>query len=350
MYSGGQVVVSHDGRSKTFVWERDASGSSSLQYSAFYSDCDYEVLPVNGGNRVTLVYQMALAPPEPAATVGSASSVLGDELSAASATDSLLDEHFPEMRAAVEAMRQWNDDLSHTAPRHIIFPLHNKYTREDISFESLVGQDRYTHHIALELQQQTKCLLMLVNFTLVLTTNDESPDLVVERHLELHQWVYSPLSKLILKHATTHLPALELTSLWPPDYYKRRTPDVCELFDNDVRRPSHCGTKKPSTDPAAPMSQMLTNKIVDVFVLFVFYSCSLAFDWLVIFDQSSRLQIRCLVISLSLSLDRNSAPQAVPLCRSCTRSGILHLATIPRRRCLDSTRSTMAPSAATSSS
>ena len=236
------MVVSHDGRSKTFMWERKATGSSSLHYSAFYSDCDYELLPVKGGNRVTLVYQMALAPPE--SSSGCASAALAPELSVANAaSDTLLDDHFPEMRAAVEAMRQWNDDLSHTAPRHFIFALRNKYTQQDIGFESLVGQDRYTHHIALELQLQTKCLLMLVNFTLVLSANDESPDLVVEKHLELHQWVYSPLSKLILKNSTAQLPELELASLWPPDFYKRRAPDVCELIDIEVReRHTHTHT------------------------------------------------------------------------------------------------------------
>jgi len=54
-HTGGELVVRHDGRQVTFDWSKD---SKSIQWAAFYSDCEHEVLPVTSGYRVTLTYNL----------------------------------------------------------------------------------------------------------------------------------------------------------------------------------------------------------------------------------------------------------------------------------------------------
>ena len=58
-HEGGDLEVRHQGQTMTFDW---ASGSDSdspqIQWAAFYSDCEHEVLPVRSGHRITLTYNL----------------------------------------------------------------------------------------------------------------------------------------------------------------------------------------------------------------------------------------------------------------------------------------------------
>ena len=54
--AGGQLRVSHNGHSTFFDWSN--TNSTSIQWAAFYSDCEHEVLPVQTGHRITLTYNL----------------------------------------------------------------------------------------------------------------------------------------------------------------------------------------------------------------------------------------------------------------------------------------------------
>jgi hypothetical protein len=54
-HTGGELAVRHDQREVKFDWSKD---SKSIQWAAFYSDCEHEVLPVTSGYRVTLTYNL----------------------------------------------------------------------------------------------------------------------------------------------------------------------------------------------------------------------------------------------------------------------------------------------------
>ncbi|KAF2870043.1 hypothetical protein BDV95DRAFT_608066 [Massariosphaeria phaeospora] len=54
-HEGGQLVVRHDGHSRTFDW---TGSSDSVQWAAFFSDCEHEVLEVTSGYRLTLTYNL----------------------------------------------------------------------------------------------------------------------------------------------------------------------------------------------------------------------------------------------------------------------------------------------------
>ena len=50
-------MLRHQGREQVFDWS-GAKGRNSIQWAAFYSDCEHEVLEVLSGHRVTLTYNL----------------------------------------------------------------------------------------------------------------------------------------------------------------------------------------------------------------------------------------------------------------------------------------------------
>ncbi|KAF2734385.1 hypothetical protein EJ04DRAFT_576923 [Polyplosphaeria fusca] len=63
-HQGGQLVVRHAKHSVTFDWGRSELSNKTeplIQWAAFYSDCEHEVLEVTEGHRVTLTYNLYYA-------------------------------------------------------------------------------------------------------------------------------------------------------------------------------------------------------------------------------------------------------------------------------------------------
>lgn len=58
-FSGGALAVRHQGREVRYKWGRH---DPAIRWAAFYSDCEHEVFQVNSGHRVTLTYNLFLAP------------------------------------------------------------------------------------------------------------------------------------------------------------------------------------------------------------------------------------------------------------------------------------------------
>uniref|UniRef100_A0A1X7UX57 Fe2OG dioxygenase domain-containing protein n=1 Tax=Amphimedon queenslandica TaxID=400682 RepID=A0A1X7UX57_AMPQE len=55
-FTGGELVTRHNGRQVTFDWSRDSN--TLIQWGAFFSDVEHEVLPVGSGHRITLTYNL----------------------------------------------------------------------------------------------------------------------------------------------------------------------------------------------------------------------------------------------------------------------------------------------------
>lgn len=53
------MLVRHEKNTVRFHWDaRNAANVNSVQWAAFYSDCEHEVLKVRSGHRITLTYNL----------------------------------------------------------------------------------------------------------------------------------------------------------------------------------------------------------------------------------------------------------------------------------------------------
>jgi hypothetical protein len=66
-HTGGELVIRHDGREVMFDW---SGNSQQIQWAAFYSDCEHEVLPVTSGYRITITYNLYFNTENPATSSG----------------------------------------------------------------------------------------------------------------------------------------------------------------------------------------------------------------------------------------------------------------------------------------
>ncbi|GAB1194374.1 hypothetical protein APSETT444_003619 [Aspergillus pseudonomiae] len=55
-FSGGNLLVRHQGREVNFDWA--AGSETSIQWAAFYSDCEHEIKTITEGDRITLTYNL----------------------------------------------------------------------------------------------------------------------------------------------------------------------------------------------------------------------------------------------------------------------------------------------------
>lgn len=115
-FEGGQLVVRHDGRTKTFDFSSSGSANNCFctYFSAFYCDCEHEILPVTEGHRMCLVYNMI-------------------------AVDTSIP-RAPQNRALemelVALLRNWKKS------RKLVYALSHKYSQSNLSLKSLKTTDK----------------------------------------------------------------------------------------------------------------------------------------------------------------------------------------------------------------
>ena len=143
VHEGGELVVSHDGRSHEVVFDGAAAGHE-LSYAAFYADCQHEVRPVRSGYRLCLTYNLTLArsrgkqgiaAPSYESTAAAIGKLLGD-----------WSKHADELRLAVT--------------------LDHRYTQEGLSIDKLKGVDRARAEVLFEAAEQADCIAHLALVTL----------------------------------------------------------------------------------------------------------------------------------------------------------------------------------------
>lgn len=59
-HEGGQLKVRHEGKETVFDWSMlgNQDKTPHIEWAAFYSDCEHEVMEVSSGNRLTLTYNL----------------------------------------------------------------------------------------------------------------------------------------------------------------------------------------------------------------------------------------------------------------------------------------------------
>ncbi len=118
-HRGGELVVRHAGREVSL--DLSTKEVSELTYAAFYADCQHEVLPVQDGSRLCLVYNL----------MQKDGSKKGSPLEAP--------DYNQEISTAAAILSEWSEQMDAT-PK-IVFLLEHQYTPSGLSFSALKNAD-----------------------------------------------------------------------------------------------------------------------------------------------------------------------------------------------------------------
>lgn len=116
-FGGASSVISHQGQSKTI--ESASNCESTFQYTAFYGDCEHEILPVTEGYRFCLVFNLVVTKPNSVGVVPTANQMQAT-------VNELL----------VEAVK-WKTSTT----GKLGYPLDHEYTLNSFGFGTLKGRD-----------------------------------------------------------------------------------------------------------------------------------------------------------------------------------------------------------------
>lgn len=135
-FNGGQLVVEHDKKTKTidFSSNVEAGNEFGTFFSSFYCDCKHEILPVSGGTRMCLVYNLVMDVVDGTSSIVPTAPVLRDiDVQLANICD------------------EWKKA---NAPTKIVYGLSHKYTERSISLESLKSTDKVVAEALVKLSEE----------------------------------------------------------------------------------------------------------------------------------------------------------------------------------------------------
>eukprot|EP00053_Salpingoeca_punica_P010580 m.95081 g.95081 ORF g.95081 m.95081 type:complete len:959 (-) comp15438_c0_seq5:287-3163(-) len=116
-HTGGDLVLEHEGIKVSLNLGTDES--AEVKFAAFYADCEHEVLPIESGYRLCLVYNLV----RPA---GCKSLTVPDESE--------------RVAQAAKALQQWSSSAQPQPPKFLL-PLDHKYSAAALSWAGLKGRD-----------------------------------------------------------------------------------------------------------------------------------------------------------------------------------------------------------------
>eukprot|EP00698_Gefionella_okellyi_P020586 TRINITY_DN647_c0_g1_i1.p1 TRINITY_DN647_c0_g1~~TRINITY_DN647_c0_g1_i1.p1 ORF type:complete len:974 (+),score=182.26 TRINITY_DN647_c0_g1_i1:55-2922(+) len=128
-YEGGDLVITHDG--KEHVVDMTADSDLTIQYVAFYADCQHEVKLLRSGYRLCLVYNLVMVS-GPTAQMPQA-----------------YPRHFDDM---VGAVSDWSADAN--VRDKAVFMLSHQYSQSGLTLSDLKGEDRVHVQTLLLLQKK----------------------------------------------------------------------------------------------------------------------------------------------------------------------------------------------------
>jgi predicted 2-oxoglutarate/Fe(II)-dependent dioxygenase YbiX len=140
-HTGGELIVSHEGRQHQVTLSGAASGLE-LSYAAFYADCEHEVRPVKDGYRLCLAYNLTLARSR------------GKEGITA-----------PRTGAAVAALGELLGHWPQGAVQKFAIALDHQYSQEGLKIDTLKGVDRARADVLFDAAEQTGCVAHLALLT-----------------------------------------------------------------------------------------------------------------------------------------------------------------------------------------
>lgn len=140
-HSGGELIVSHEGRQHQIKFAGAASGHE-LSYAAFYADCEHEVRPVKDGFRLCLVYNLTLAQGKNKREIAA-----------------------PCSGPAVDAIRKLLGDWPKKNVHKIAVALDHHYSQVGLKVDMLKGIDRARADVLFDAAEQANCVAHLALVT-----------------------------------------------------------------------------------------------------------------------------------------------------------------------------------------
>ena len=134
-YRGGTLRIAHGGREVTV--EASAADPSELSYAAFYADCEHEVLPLDEGKRVCLIYNL----------IQKHSKGRRENLKAPE-----YESQVAKIAAILDRSLQAPD-----APAKIAWLLDHQYSPAGLSFSALKGADAARARVLLQAASRAQC-------------------------------------------------------------------------------------------------------------------------------------------------------------------------------------------------
>jgi hypothetical protein len=116
-YSGGDVVISHNGTQSRFAFAKEAPFHA--YYTAFYADCKHEIEPVTNGHRLCLIYNLVY-------TRGTGMPPIASRT-----------KHLSSLR---KTCAKWVRNYDNY-PSKLIYILEHQYSTHGLKFKNLKGQD-----------------------------------------------------------------------------------------------------------------------------------------------------------------------------------------------------------------
>jgi hypothetical protein len=138
-HEGGELVIRHAGRATTV--ELSTREVSELRFAAFYADCEHEVLPVRGGNRVCLIYNLI-------------------QRAAAGSSEPIRAPLYDAETKNVTGRLQEAFGSEH-APAKLAWLLDHQYSPDGLAFAALKGADVARAALLRKAAEQSGCVLHL---------------------------------------------------------------------------------------------------------------------------------------------------------------------------------------------
>ncbi len=138
-YRGGALRIRHADREVTV--DTNATEPSEIGFAAFYADCEHEVLPVEEGNRVCLVYNLIQQPAKSGNRILKAPDY-GSQVT----------------QAAAILEKYWSTP---DAPPKIAWLLEHHYSPAGLSFSALKGADAARARVLVQAARQAQCVAHL---------------------------------------------------------------------------------------------------------------------------------------------------------------------------------------------
>jgi len=144
LYSGGELVVSH--KQETVKLDLHSQQDEEVSFAAFYADCVHEVLPINDGCRLTLIYNLIRSDKKiPLPTPP---------------------EYFHAEKRIVALLNHWAQSLNeknakNEIPEKLIFLLEHEYSIAELKFNALKNRDAASAEVLITAAKQAGCELYL---------------------------------------------------------------------------------------------------------------------------------------------------------------------------------------------